>query len=420
MARSIEMKWDVLCGDDEWADTDGAGWPPSPSRPVQPRGSSSSGLVLAFLLLVGCAWLWLRAPLSSADVSMTGAGIGAQEGFAEATGGQIRVLDTQTRAEVQIVEGDWPPAYREAHFYEESAAGRQEMPPTAHFWGAEQTIRREFFTIQYRRLDARAAQKAAALLDSHYVAIRRTFGLPIATTEERIHLIVGLETGFHDRGQQKIQLLSPLRLPVPESVTNGDLLLQSAQSVLVDWAIFEMLSAEPDPAAGQISSSLLSALRLWGQWQLDGPLAASRQLQVLAALLPSQANARSVAPLCQLLDLWRPESPGMDFELPCLWLASVATGRVATDKAWSGLPSIAVISPDWRDGSPQEFGGESIVLATLLDYATRTYGPGRLRLFLSAANHHQSWKTLIPAVFDVPAEEFEMGWRVWLLEEYGL
>ena len=53
----------------------------------------------------------------------------------------------------------------------------------------------------------------------------------------------------------------------------------------------------------------------------------------------------------------------------------------------------------------------TLLLATVIDYAVSTYGREHLPVLVSELEHHEGWDTLVPAVFGVPFEVFEEGWR---------
>jgi hypothetical protein len=51
----------------------------------------------------------------------------------------------------------------------------------------------------------------------------------------------------------------------------------------------------------------------------------------------------------------------------------------------------------------------------LLDYVDATYGRKALSALVEGFRRYNGWSTLIPAVFDVSAEELERGWQGYLL-----
>lgn len=48
------------------------------------------------------------------------------------------------------------------------------------------------------------------------------------------------------------------------------------------------------------------------------------------------------------------------------------------------------------------------------------YGRERLPALLRGLGEHETWDTLIPAVFSVSAGEFEAGWQAYVATHYAL
>jgi hypothetical protein len=74
----------------------------------------------------------------------------------------------------------------------------------------------------------------------------------------------------------------------------------------------------------------------------------------------------------------------------------------------------------YTGGAPRAFIGETVVLATVIDYIATAYGREQVAALWHAFPAHRNWDTLIPAVFGVPVEEFEAGWHAHLTNEYGV
>jgi len=66
------------------------------------------------------------------------------------------------------------------------------------------------------------------------------------------------------------------------------------------------------------------------------------------------------------------------------------------------------------------YPGQAVMLATLIEYAVATYGRERLPTLVAGLGQHESWETLIPAVYGVSPAEFEAGWQAYLTTHYGL
>lgn len=73
----------------------------------------------------------------------------------------------------------------------------------------------------------------------------------------------------------------------------------------------------------------------------------------------------------------------------------------------------------WSD-SYAPHPGHTVALATLIEYAVITYGRERLPMLVAGLSQHAGWETLVPAVFNVSAAEFEAGWQAHLATSYGV
>lgn len=66
------------------------------------------------------------------------------------------------------------------------------------------------------------------------------------------------------------------------------------------------------------------------------------------------------------------------------------------------------------------YPGQTVALATLLEYAVATYGRGRLPVLVAGLGQYESWETLIPAVYGISPAAFEAGWQRYLATNYGV
>jgi hypothetical protein len=181
---------------------------------------------------------------------------------------------------------------------------------------------------------------------------------------------------------------------------------------------------------------VVSGLRLWQLWDLDLPLAAWREdvvkwsyLDVLATR-PEQSDGlpeRYVA-LCTTHKLWMPSPTQINIPLLC------------ADADWEDF----LLSPwGWYDppahldqlGAPLRPGeyieepdslrlvrhpGQTVALATLIEYAVDAYGRERLPALVAGLGQYESWDKLLPAIFGVSAAEFEAGWQAYLAVHYDI
>jgi hypothetical protein len=64
--------------------------------------------------------------------------------------------------------------------------------------------------------------------------------------------------------------------------------------------------------------------------------------------------------------------------------------------------------------------GQTVALATLIEYAAARYGRERLPALVAGLGHYESWDTLLPAVYGVSPTDFEAGWQAYLKAHYGV
>jgi hypothetical protein len=61
----------------------------------------------------------------------------------------------------------------------------------------------------------------------------------------------------------------------------------------------------------------------------------------------------------------------------------------------------------------------TVAMETVLEYVVATYGRDHLPRLITALDEHDGWLSLIPAVFGIPAADFEEGWQAYLADQYG-
>jgi hypothetical protein len=84
------------------------------------------------------------------------------------------------------------------------------------------------------------------------------------------------------------------------------------------------------------------------------------------------------------------------------------------------LDQLAVPAPAGytQEGTP--VWGQTVALATFIEYAVATYGRERLPELVAGLGQSDSWETLVPAVFGVSVAQFEEGWQLYLSAHYGV
>jgi hypothetical protein len=225
---------------------------------------------------------------------------------------------------------------------------------------------------------------------------------------------------------------SPAVYWAPVEVTDAELLAQSIALPLLSHVLAQASEQYQIDSAWQ---PLVSGLYLWQAWDLDLPLAAWREEVVTwlyadepaippghPVVLPERYTA-----LCAAHTLWM-QHP-IQIEIP-LWCTEL-------DRKWYHL-SVYSHNPPMRLtqlGFPvpayeyvyahgelhrKNHPGQTVALATLVEYAVATYGRERLPVLVAGLGHYESWDTLLPAVFGVSPAEFEAGWQTYLAAHYGI
>jgi hypothetical protein len=312
-------------------------------------------------------------------------------------------------------------AYRETHFFEQTAQGWTRVKPDPNLMGPWQTLETDDFTIRYRPLDLKAVIEAAPRLDLLYGKLRRDFGLPVAASTPNITLEVvtdelpnGYDLSFPT---STIAVPSPALLSVPVELTEDTVLYQSVVYPLA-WK-----------AGVSRWQPIIDVLKLWAPWADGGPLAAGREDLVrwlyqnaqAAPVAPHTAVPEGYARLCRTYRVW-----GL-----APWQTSIplACNESDTDQ-WSPWvnPRLGLRLSDVPPDIPMQslapsllpnLASRVVTLATVIEYGVASYGRERLPHLMAALGEHDGWQTLLPAVFGVSAIEFEAGWQVYLKERYG-
>src|SRR4029079_18836432 len=84
------------------------------------------------------------------------------------------------------------------------------------------------------------------------------------------------------------------------------------------------------------------------------------------------------------------------------------------------LHQIALAPSPYDPSGERNHPGQTVALATLIEYAVATYGRERLPALVAGLGQYETWDTLLPAVFGVSAAEFEAGWQAYLAAHYAV
>jgi hypothetical protein len=228
---------------------------------------------------------------------------------------------------------------------------------------------------------------------------------------------------------------SPAAMLVPAEWVAGDVLFQSL--------LFSLFNHFTEQAAAHYKLALrwpnmYNGLRLWLIWEQGLPLSVWRKplVKLVFGNSLSAVGQKSFAvpefahDLCEDHRLWM-RSP-FDIALPVhCWSQdgieeNIVAWRYRQPQLEIPLSLLIYRSVQldtlskWYYVPHPEPGAAAVALATTLEYIAFTYGAERVPLLLAAVSEHEQAETLIPAVFGLPLEEFESGWRDFLQERYDI
>jgi hypothetical protein len=328
-------------------------------------------------------------------------------------------------------------AYRQTRFYLHIPTGWIRTDPDATLWGSPRRLETPSFVFHFRQRDAPVVIAVAPQIEALYTTLRRNAGLPHNTGAEKQVIEVSV-TQPPGRGMpwfdvpERIIVPSPAIYLAPVELTDEELLAQSIVLPLIEKVLAQASEqAQLDP----VWRPLAQGLRLWQLWDLALPLAAWREevvTWIYADLPTSRLDQGFVLPdqyteLCADHKLWI-SSPA-EIQIPLL----------CTEVSWESF----YLSPwGWYEPlihldqldvplRPREYleemsshhvrhPGQTVALATLIDYAVTTYGHERLPVLVAGLGQYDTWETLLPAVFDVSPATFEAGWQAYLAARYGV
>lgn len=212
-----------------------------------------------------------------------------------------------------------------------------------------------------------------------------------------------------------------------------ELLLQSLLLPLLDHTLALVVRQHGVDAARY---PLLDGLRLWQLWSTDLPLARWRPalVQWIYVALPTTATVDKL-PLpadypafCAAHALWMAYPAQLHIPLLCTGMDE-SPRRLSyslVKLAPRSLPPLdSPIYPDEEsDGAGRTTAtrhpGYVIAVATVVDYVSKTYGQAYVPRLVAGWGSAATWDELTPALFGVPAAEFERGWQQFLMTQQSL
>jgi hypothetical protein len=320
--------------------------------------------------------------------------------------------------------------HRRTRFYRRTASGWQPTVPDATRWGPERSLENTFFVLHFRQNDAASVLAAAPQLDALYTTLSRNFGLALTPAEKLVIEVSVTQPPGRDPSwlhvPDRLIVPSPAVYWAPAELSDTELLAQSLALPLLAQVLAQ---ADEQYHIGLTWQPLMDGLYLWQVWELDLPLAVWREEIVhwLYVDLPAAPGATVVVPkryqaLCDAHKLWMSSPVQIEIPLLCLewyWEKLFFTSWRPREP-FTRLDQLAVRADqsDQRENSYPR--GQSVALATLIEYTVAAYGRERLPALMAGLGQYQSWETLLPAVYSVSVTEFEAGWQSYLADRYGV
>lgn len=348
----------------------------------------------------------------------------------------IKVQGEQAVAQVVIYNEHGAPAYRQTRFYQSTANGWLRTAPDAELWGAKRSLETPYFVYHFRQHDAAVVTAVAPQIDALYATLRRNFALPMPTDGKKLVLDVNLTQTpglalTQPNTDEPMRIASPALYLAPIELTDEQLLAQAiALPLLNELLVQATVTYGLKPAWRPMRKGLF----LWQLWNLDLPLAVWREEVVkwLYQDAPTTSPTQLVrlptryAALCTAHTLWMAHPVQIGIPFGCNELEQQASSIWWQFVPPTHLAQLAVPVLPNAYGEPVRatdlvtYPGQTVVLATLIDYAVATYGRERLPALVAGLGQYDCWETLLPAVYGVSPGEFEAGWQAYLVTHYGV
>ena len=329
-------------------------------------------------------------------------------------------LATDRTAEGAIV-------FRQTRFYRETPHGWLRTRPDPALWGPSRNLETDHLIWRYQQRDEVAVLAVADELDTLYAQWRRDHALDKARTEKLVvHVRVdSLPTRVtaQERAGTEVTVASPAVYLAPPAFADDEILAQAVALVLLESLWAELVEQGDGPP----TRGLLFGLHLWQGGDADMPLpGGSRALLGPYMGAAASENDSTVAlssgslnELCTAFGVWMVQPAVIQVPVYCGPAGSSSlfyAPLLDPPQIPRGIGPLFYGEQLNFAGCPTVIWGESSVLETVIDYAVTTYGRESVPALVVAAGEHDSWERLVPAVYGVPFEEFEAGWRQHLAE----
>jgi hypothetical protein len=351
----------------------------------------------------------------------------------------VEVGGSRGIAHIVTTPKDGAPAYRQTRFYRRIATAWAPTTPDAALWGPERSLETPSFIFHFRQHDAQVVIAVAPQVESLYTTLRRNFGLPASPGAPKLMIEVSVTQTPADT-LTRFHLADPLTVPspavyqAPVELSDAELLAQSIALALIEQVLAQARERYQFRVAWQ---PLVSGLRLWQVWDLALALSAWRGEIVKWLYVerpPIPPGQPFVLPehyqeLCAAHRLWLLSPAQLNIPLTCArakWEELSFPVRLLRDPPMRLDQLIVPLRPGEysEDPDPLHYAaphpGQTVALATLIEYAMAAYGRERLPVLMAGLGHYDRWETLIPAVYGVSPAEFEAGWQAYLSANYSV
>lgn len=416
--RTPKLEWQVVENDEEWARQQALLTPVATPytgyhRYVQ-KYATNLFVLLLLLVMVGAWWRTAQVEKSQRAAATT---VATPQASGAITPDPSSVMDSIDASQGCNAMKPPPQGVREAS------------------WATP------YFLYHFRQQDGTVVRALAPAMDALYTTLWGHLGLPIRPTPDKLVVHVTLEqlpgkAPLLFDTQRSVSVPSPARYLAPVALSDVGLLAQSIALPLLGYGLAEAREQYQIRPAWQ---PLMDGLYLWQVWDLDLPLATWRETVVPwqyrdlpftqpAAALPLPERYQE---LCAVHQLWLQSPKQIHIPLVCAgqdgeegqWRAWRASAPL-TSLAQLAVPSplmegegvSSVIGPSFFTNHP----GQTVALATLIEYAVQRYGRASLPALVAGLGDADSWDTLLPAVFGVSPAAFEAGWQAYLADQYDL
>lgn len=419
------IEWQIAADEREWTHWASSAAPVAqPARRLAGRWGEAVFLLLLLCAVGGWRWYTVRQTWLQTQAEVTTA-------IHQETGDVpfVHLLTNQGELALVQVAATADPQRRQVRLYQHTPAGWQWAPPTADLWGEPQQLTTPYVVWHYRAQDVAVVATVAPQIEALYATLRRHFALADETLTAPLAIEVSItpppawRAAWRVSGQ--IVVPTPALYRSPVGLTDAELIVQAVALPLLDNVIAQAYTRYQWVAPWQ---PMVLGLRLWQLWDFDLPLAAW-QTRVVPWLYADSLRNDAAQPLmlpagyadlCATHALWLTSPLQIGIPLLCTeldkaaWYTAVWGERMPPTRLAQLMAPINLAVPH----QPEPYG-QTVALATLLNYAVVTYGSERLPALVASLGQYTNWETLLPAVYGVSAAEFEAGWRRSLTNSTG-